>query len=87
MQGDDDRALAAIEQEMLAIKQLFADGHILKRCLCCRNTPPLRQGKSPKNLTYLPLTKKAYRVWTRLNVSAWRLFAVRFAPKGRMRLC
>ena len=30
VQGDDDLALAAIEQEMLAIKQLFADGHILK---------------------------------------------------------
>ena len=29
-QGDDDAALAAIEQEMLAIRQLFADGHILK---------------------------------------------------------
>ena len=26
----DDAALAAIEQEMLAIRQLFADGHILK---------------------------------------------------------
>ena len=30
VQGDDDLALAAIEQEMLAVKQLFADGHILK---------------------------------------------------------
>ena len=30
VQCDDDRALAAIEQEMLAIKQLFSDGHILK---------------------------------------------------------
>ena len=30
VQGDDDLALAAIEQEMLAIKQLFSDGHILK---------------------------------------------------------
>ncbi|MDC0650000.1 hypothetical protein N8Z70_00920 [Candidatus Puniceispirillum sp.] len=30
VQSDDDKALAAIEQEMLAIKQLFADGHILK---------------------------------------------------------
>jgi hypothetical protein len=30
VQSDDDQALAAIEQEMLAIKQLFADGHILK---------------------------------------------------------
>ena len=30
VQGDDDLALAAIEQEMLAIKQLFVDGHILK---------------------------------------------------------
>ena len=30
VQCDDDRALAAIEQEMLAIRQLFADGHILK---------------------------------------------------------
>ena len=30
VQGDDDLALAAIEQEMLAIRQLFADGHILK---------------------------------------------------------
>ena len=29
-QSDDDSALAAIEQEMLAIRQLFADGHILK---------------------------------------------------------
>jgi hypothetical protein len=29
-QSDDDAALAAIEQEMLAIHQLFADGHILK---------------------------------------------------------
>ena len=29
-QCDNDRALAAIEQEMLAIKQLFSDGHILK---------------------------------------------------------
>ena len=29
-QCDDDLALAAIEQEMLAIKQLFSDGHILK---------------------------------------------------------
>ena len=29
-QNDDDAALAAIEQEMLAIRQLFADGHILK---------------------------------------------------------
>ena len=29
-QSDDDAALAAIEQEMLAIRQLFADGHILK---------------------------------------------------------
>ena len=29
-QRDDDAALAAIEQEMLAIRQLFADGHILK---------------------------------------------------------
>ena len=28
--SDDDAALAAIEQEMLAIRQLFADGHILK---------------------------------------------------------
>ena len=27
---DDDAALAAVEQEMLAIRQLFADGHILK---------------------------------------------------------
>ena len=30
VQVDDDLALVAIEQEMLAIKQLFADGHILK---------------------------------------------------------
>jgi hypothetical protein len=30
VQGDDDLALVAIEQEMLAVKQLFADGHILK---------------------------------------------------------
>jgi hypothetical protein len=30
VQSYDDQALAAIEQEMLAIKQLFADGHILK---------------------------------------------------------
>ena len=30
VQSDDDLALAAIEQEMLAIKQLFSDGHILK---------------------------------------------------------
>lgn len=30
VQCDDDLALSAIEQEMLAIKQLFADGHILK---------------------------------------------------------
>ena len=30
VQCDDDLALAAIEQEMLAIKQLFSDGHILK---------------------------------------------------------
>ena len=30
VQSDDDQALAAIEQEMLAIKHLFADGHILK---------------------------------------------------------
>ena len=30
VQCDDYLALAAIEQEMLAIKQLFADGHILK---------------------------------------------------------
>ena len=29
VQDDDELALAAIEQEMLAIKQLFADGHIL----------------------------------------------------------
>jgi hypothetical protein len=29
-QIDDDAALAAIEQEMLAVRQLFADGHILK---------------------------------------------------------
>ena len=29
-QSDEDAALAAIEQEMLAIRQLFADGHILK---------------------------------------------------------
>ena len=29
-QSDDDAALAAIEQEMLAIRQLFADGHILE---------------------------------------------------------
>ena len=29
-QSDNDVALAAIEQEMLAIRQLFADGHILK---------------------------------------------------------
>ena len=29
-QSNDDAALAAIEQEMLAIRQLFADGHILK---------------------------------------------------------
>jgi hypothetical protein len=29
-QSDDDAALAAIEQEMLAIRQLFTDGHILK---------------------------------------------------------
>ena len=28
--SDDDAALAAIEQEMLAVRQLFADGHILK---------------------------------------------------------
>ena len=28
--GDDDAALAAIEQEMLTIRQLFVDGHILK---------------------------------------------------------
>ena len=28
--NDDDAALAAIEQEMLAIRQLFVDGHILK---------------------------------------------------------
>ena len=28
--SDDDAALAAIEQEMLAIRQLFVDGHILK---------------------------------------------------------
>ena len=27
---DDDAALAAIEQEMLTIRQLFVDGHILK---------------------------------------------------------
>ena len=30
VQSDDDQVLAAIEQEMLAIKQLFSDGHILK---------------------------------------------------------
>ena len=30
VQCDDDLVLAAIEQEMLAIKQLFSDGHILK---------------------------------------------------------
>lgn len=30
MVSDDDAALAAIEQEMLAIRQLFTDGHILK---------------------------------------------------------
>ena len=30
VQSDNDKALAVIEQEMLAIKQLFADGHILK---------------------------------------------------------
>ena len=30
VQSDDDQVLAEIEQEMLAIKQLFADGHILK---------------------------------------------------------
>ena len=30
VQSDHDQVLAAIEQEMLAIKQLFADGHILK---------------------------------------------------------
>ena len=30
VQSNDDQVLAAIEQEMLAIKQLFADGHILK---------------------------------------------------------
>ncbi len=30
VQSDEDEALAAIEQEMLAIKQLFADDHILK---------------------------------------------------------
>ena len=30
VQSDDDLALAAIEQEMLAIKQLFADGHVLQ---------------------------------------------------------
>ena len=30
VQCDDDLALAAIEQEMLATKQLFSDGHILK---------------------------------------------------------
>jgi hypothetical protein len=30
VRSDDDLALAAIEQEMLATKQLFADGHILK---------------------------------------------------------
>lgn len=29
-QSIDDAALAAIEQEMLAIRQLFTDGHILK---------------------------------------------------------
>ena len=29
-QSDDDVALVAIEQEMLAIRQLFADGHVLK---------------------------------------------------------
>ena len=29
LQCDDDLALSAIEQEMLAIKQLFSDGHIL----------------------------------------------------------
>ena len=29
-QSDDDAALVAIEQEMQAIRQLFADGHILK---------------------------------------------------------
>ncbi len=29
-QSEDDAALAAIEQEMLAMRQLFADGHILK---------------------------------------------------------
>ena len=29
-QSDDDAALAAIEQEMLTIRQLFVDGHILK---------------------------------------------------------
>jgi hypothetical protein len=29
-QSDDDIALVAIEQEMLAIRQLFADGHVLK---------------------------------------------------------
>ena len=28
--SDDDAALAAIEQEMLTIRQLFVDGHILK---------------------------------------------------------
>ena len=28
--NDDDAALTAIEQEMLAIRQLFVDGHILK---------------------------------------------------------
>ena len=30
VQCDNDLALAAIEQEMLAVKQLFSDGHILK---------------------------------------------------------
>jgi hypothetical protein len=50
VQSDDDQALAAIEQEMLAIKQLFADGHILKDVYVTETRRLYVKAKSPKQL-------------------------------------
>lgn len=48
-QGDDDAALAAIEQEMLAIRQLFVDGHILKDVYVAETRRVYGKAKTLKN--------------------------------------
>ena len=52
VQCDDDQALAAIEQEMLAIKQLFSDGHILKDVYVAETRLLYGKAKALRNLNY-----------------------------------